>query len=432
MLIYRSLSLKVGLVLLIVFFVYSKEQVWAQASSAGDTTSLTSLLVKARQFAYNNGKANARTICRQILLRDSTYFDAAVLMGRTYTWDAKYDSARIVLNKVIGLSAGYYDAVDALIDVELFSDNYLKAIEYADIGLSYHPNDDTFLYKKAKAINYSGDSRKAITLLNQVLAKDPSNKPAVDLLLSIQKGQMINKLTLNYWIYTYSDIDPWSFASAAIGRKTSAFGSVILRYNYARRFGNDGHQFEIDAYPTIAKGVYMYFNVGISDKVNFPFSRLSVEPYFKLPASFELSLGMRYLNFDNKRFVALDSNKVVIFTGTIGKYLGNYWFSVRPYLTPGKDAWSESVSLTVRRYFGDADSYLSLIIGTGMSPDEQQYAYNPTTLYYLKSNKLNLEYQQKIASRFFLNCGTGFAREQVREGTTRDRYSFDIGVSYLF
>ena len=243
---------------------------------------------------------------------------------------------------------------------------------------------------------------------------------------------MINKLTLNYWIYTYSDIDPWSFASAAIGRKTSAFGSVILRYNYARRFGNDGHQFEIDAYPTIAKGVYMYFNVGISDKVNFPFSRLSVEPYFKLPASFELSLGMRYLNFDNKRFVAFDSNKVVIFTGTIGKYLGNYWFSVRPYLTPGKDAWSESVSLTVRRYFGDADSYLSLIIGTGMSPDEQQYAYNPTTLYYLKSNKLNLEYQQKIASRFFLNCGTGFAREQVREGTTRDRYSFDIGVSYLF
>lgn len=428
----RNLLLKVVVIFLLVLFVFSKGTVLAQVTSDGDNISLDSLLVQARQYAYNDGKAAARKICRQILMRDSTYWDAAVLMGRTYAWDSKYDSARIVLNNVIGQRAGYYDAVDALIDVEFFSDNYLKAIDYADIGLSFHPNDDTFLYKKAKALNKSGNSKKAVELLNKIYDRDPSNKAAADLLLSIQRGKMINKLTLNYWIYTYNDIDPWNFASAAIGRKTSMFGSVVLRYNYARRFGNNGHQLEIDAYPTIAKGIYVYLNAGISDKVNFPFSRLSVEPYFKLPASFEMSVGMRYLNFDSKRFVAFDSNKVVIFTGTIGKYLGNYWFSVRPYFTPGKDAWSESVSLTVRRYFGDADSYLSLIIGTGMSPDEQQYAYNPTTLYYLKSNKLSLEYQQKIATRFFLDCGTGFAREQIREGTTRDRYSFDIGVSYLF
>ena len=136
------------------------------------------------------------------------------------------------------------------------------------------------------------------------------------------------------------------------------------------------------------------------------------------------------MNFDDKRIAAFDSNKVMIYTATIGKYYGNYWFSLRPYLTPGKDGWSKSASLTVRRYLADADSYFSLIVGTGYSPDEQQYAFNPG--YYLKSNKIEIEYQQKLTSRFFVNCGTGFAREEIRAGTKRNRYTFDLGVSFLF
>jgi len=352
------------------------------------------------------------------------------LMGRTYAWDEKYDSARIVLNSVIEQRPGYYDAIDALIDAELLGDNYLRAIKYADIGLLYHPNDATFLYKKAKALNAFGDSEKASVILKQIIATDPSNKAAADLLLSIRKDKMVNKLTLNYWIYTFNDIDPWSFASAAYGRKTKTFGSVTVRYNYAKRYGNEGNQIEIDAYPTIAKGIYVYLNTGISNKKNFPYSRVSVEPYFKLPASFEMSVGFRYMNFDDKRIATVDSNMVMIYTGTIGKYYRDYWFSFRPYITPGKEGWSTSASITVRRYFADADSYLSLVVGTGISPDIQQYAYDPN--YKLKSDKIALEYQQKFASRYFLNCGTGFAQEEVRAGVKRNRYSFDIGVSYLF
>lgn len=420
---------KTGVLIGYLIFMFGLT-VTAQTIKHGNPVSIDSLFSKAREFAYNNGKPEARKICRQILSRDSTYWDAAVLMGRTYAWDNKYDSARIVLNEVIEKKAGYYDALDALIEVELLSNNYLMAIKYADMGLSNHPNEGAFLFKKARALNYSGKPKEASSILNQLLVIDPSNKEAMDLLLSIRIGKMVNKLTLNSWIYTFSDDNPWSFGSVAIGKKTKTFGTVILRYNYAQRFGNDGHQLEIDAYPTIANGVYVYLNAGISNKKNFPYSRFSMEPYFKLPSSFEFSLGFRYMNFDDKRIAAFDSNKIMIYTATIGKYYGNYWFSLRPYLTPGKDGWSKSASLTVRRYLSDADSYFSLIVGTGYSPDEQQYAFNPG--YYLKSNKIELEYQQKISTRFVLNCGTGFAREEIRAGTMRNRYSFDLGVSFLF
>jgi len=415
----------------VVFFIFfSSQTVSAQSTEVGDTVSSDKMLVKAREYAYNNRKSEARKICRQILHRDSTYFDAAVLMGRTYAWDGKYDSARFVLNHVIELRTGYYDALDALIDVENWSEKYATAIKYADMGLASHPDDPGFLCKKARALNNSGNSKGAVVILNQVLAINPSDKDASGLLLTIRKEKMVNKLTINYWTYTFNNDNPWNFASASIGRKTSDFGTVTMRYNFASRFGREGHQVEIDAYPAIAKGIYMYFNTGISDKKNFPFSRLSVEPYVKLPLSFEMSFGFRYLNFDDSRIAAFDSNKVVIYTGTIGKYYGDYWFSLRPYFTRGKARWSKSVNLTVRRYLADADSYLSLIMGTGISPDEQQYAFDPG--YYLKSSKIDIDYQQKIANRFFLNCGTGFAREEIRAGTKRNRFSFDIGVSVLF
>lgn len=414
----------------ILFFFLSELNVSAQTSASRDTTSLEAMFARARKFAYNNNKAESRKICRQILSSDSTYLDAAVLMGRTYAWDKRYDSARIVLCRVIEQKPGYYDAVDALIDTEFWGDNYPNSIKYSDIGLAYHPADDTFLYKKARALNSSGDSKKALEILNLILVANPSNKDAAGMQLSIRRNNMVNKLTINYWTDVFKDYDQWNFASAAIGRKVPKLGTVTLRYNYARRFGDDGHQIELDAYPAIAKGIYMYFSTAFSNRKNFPYSRFSMEPYFKLPSGFEMSLGFRYLNFDDKRIVTFDSSKVLIYTGTIGKYYGNYWFSLRPYLIHGKEKWSKSLNLTIRRYLSDADSYFSLVVGTGISPDEQEFAINPG--YYLKSNKISLEYQQKIAYRIILDGRTGFAKEEISAGIKRNRYSFDIGVSFLF
>lgn len=189
------------------------------------------------------------------------------------------------------------------------------------------------------------------------------------MLLDIKRDNRVTKIALNYWTDLFDDSSPWNFASASIGRKTPHLGSITLRYNYANRFGNNGQQLELDSYPAIYKGVYVYMSAVVSNKRNFPFSRISIEPYFKLPKSFEASLGIRYMNFDDTRLFALDSNKIFIYTGTIGVYFGNYWLSGRPYFTKGIDAWSTSASITIRRYFSNEDSYLPISAGTGRSPD---------------------------------------------------------------
>lgn len=427
----KASSIKLTGIFFIIFSVFLVYPAYAQTRNSEDTTSLESLLNKARELAYNKGRAEARKICFQILKRDSTYWDASVLIGRTYIWDSKYDSSRVVLTSVIVHKPGYFDAYDAIIDNELMADNYTSAIKLADEALVYHPDNESFLYKKARALNKLGKSKESTVLLSRILQIDPANKDAPKLLLDIKRAGRVNKFTMTYSTDMFKGSTPWTFASASIGRKTTHFGSVILRYNYANRFGNDGHQAEIDAYPAICKGIYVYFNAGVSNKKNFPYSRISIEPYFKLPKSFEASIGIRYMNFDANRIFALDSNKVLIYTGTIGKYFGSYWVSIRPYFTKGIDAWSKSASITVRRYFGDEDSFISLNVGTGMSPDERQYAFNPDMIF-LKSNKISLDYQQKIAHQLILYFGGGYAQEEISTGVKRNRFSLNAGISILF
>ena len=231
------------------------------ATVDGDTTDLSALLIKAREFAYNKGRIESRKLCKLILLHDSTYYDAAVLMARTYLWDDKYDSARVVLNKVINASPGYYDAMDALIDVDLMSDNNDGAIKSADLALTYHKDDNEFLFKKAKALNYKENPKQALVILTQILAKEPSNEDAKSLKASIIEGRRTQTVSIDYYTYTFSNDDPWYFGSVSIGKKIPKLGSVILRCNYAKRFGREGYQYELDCTVLFSPHVLFVFQI---------------------------------------------------------------------------------------------------------------------------------------------------------------------------
>jgi len=221
-------------------------------------------------------------------------------------------------------------------------------------------------------------------------------------------------------------------AYVQLSRHTKVLGTVIARLNFANRFGKQGTQFEMDAYPSIRKGMYAYINAGYSKNSLFPLTRFGFELYQKLPKGFEISGGFRYLNFDSISALKFDSSAVIIFTGSIGKYYGNYWFSVRPYLTPGKQGLSKSVSLSIRKYFSRPENYLSLAMGTGYSPDNRLKELYQTGNYYLQSQSISIDCQQLISKRFLMVCGIAFANEENYPGIFRNRYSMNIGLNYIF
>lgn len=390
------------------------------------------LFQAARKKAFNGERKEAREMLQFILESSPNYHDVRILLGRTYAWDGQRDAARKEFRTVLEKSPENLDALNAYTDVEMWDDQYEQAFVVAERGLKVYPNDEDLLYKKASILNSLKRDPEAILILNKLLTINPSHEKGNSLLKSIQLENLKYTGGVNYGLDLFSrTFDPAHYASASLGR-TNSWGSSIVRANYAHRFGTDGIQAEVDLYPRIVNGVYAYLNYGFSPSDLFPQHRIGAELYTKLPRSFEASAGLRYLYFDS-------DTKIAIFTGSIGWYVKDYWLSIRPYITPDKiTGTSVSASLTVRRYFSEAETYVGLSAGLGFSPDLRRIqsgsGLSSDAIYLLHSQRGGITVQKLVNDRTILNASLDFARQELifDEGNFVIITSFSVGVRRKF
>jgi cellulose synthase operon protein C len=83
--------------------------------------------------------------------------DIHLMLGRAFGLAGKIDSARQELNYVIQKNPKYRDAYIYLVNIETVACNYQQALEYADMGLKYYPNDRDLLLKKLDIYSKQGD-----------------------------------------------------------------------------------------------------------------------------------------------------------------------------------------------------------------------------------------------------------------------------------
>ncbi len=376
---------------------------------------------EARRLAFAGEREAARALCREILAAKPSHHDARVLLGRVHAWDRQYDEAREQFLIVLRAKPDFADARVALVDTELWADNPGGALDALVDGLRRQPNSEKFLLRKARAERDLGRLSDAAVTLDQLLRVSPGDADAAKLMESVRQVGMRSKASLTYG---FTDIDsfsnPWHQASFALGHRTSR-GSVIVRANYANRFREDTAQYEIDAYPRLAKGLYAYVNYGYSSHRFFPKNRVGGELYANLPHGVELSGGFRWLQFE--------SSEVTIYTGTIAKYQGNYWISLRPYITPKSEGTSQSYNLTVRRYFGGPDNYLGVTAGTGSSPGE---ITSTIDLARFDSRKVALRGQKAFGGLFMFKFSAGYSWEKLAFSRDRRQFNFGVGLERRF
>jgi YaiO family outer membrane protein len=345
---------------LFLFFCTKNNFVKAQDSLSSD-----GLFQIARKAAFEeNNYTKAKEYCNRVLEISPDYTDVTVFLGRIYSWNKQYDSARINFQKVLDQKADYEDASVAYADMEYWADNNKKALSIIDSALVYHPQSNDLLLRKAKVLNALRDYKGAHKIVNDILEEDKTNTEARVLAARLYNNAALNKVGISY-DYFYFDkqfADPWHLVSLDYSRLTK-MGSIIGRINYANRFGKNGVQYEVDAYPHISKTFYAYANFGYSENVGvFPQWRAGFSLYANLPRSFELELGSRFLYF---------SSPTNILTGYLGKYYKNYLLGIKAYITPVDNSVSQSYSALARYYFGGADDFVGLSIGTGIYPDER-------------------------------------------------------------
>lgn len=419
-----------------IFILLQLSPAFAQQNVESGKMNLTQEFKRAQKMAFEGNREEARLICAAILKENPKYYDARILRGRTLAWDKKYEESRKELLIVLEDDFDNRDAVLALIDLEKWSGDLSKALFYCDYGQSFYPREEKFLIQKIKLQQQSGLEDKSLQTINDLLEINPGSEEGNELFKKYTSAFSKYTVSLKHDFEHFSEpyVRRWHITSLQLSKRNS-WGSLIGRVNFGDLV-SDGEglwskdvakQFEVDAYPRTTATAYMYLSYGYSPDNLFPQHRAGAEWYQKLPNKFEASAGLRFMRFNGSS----GAKNVFIYTGSLGKYYRNYWFSLRGYFTPKNSDVSRSFIFTTRRYLRDAKQYVGIELGTGTSPDEARGNVSDFSTYKYDSWKVKLSYQdQLLDKRLTYLLRAGFEKEEYQVNEKRNILSFSIKLSY--
>jgi YaiO family outer membrane protein len=373
----KTIQLTVFLCFTMIFKMYSQQPVY---NGNPDTS-----FEIARKLAFSDQRKQAQDTLILILTKHPNYNEIRSFLATTYSWDGNYRKARNEFAQVIKNDQKNKENWVAAIKNESWSDSYADAIRMADNALKFFPDDAEITILKANATEKTYKPLESLTIIESILEKNPNDQKALDYKASLSQTLLNNTIGIRAAVDLYSKVfDPMQYYTLSYGRQTK-YGSIIGKLNFNRRFNENGTQIEVDLYPKITKGLYAYVNVGFANTFLFPDLRYGAELYKSLPHSLELSAGFRTLKY---------STTTNIYTGSIGWYTGNSYWSLRPYFTPGDGGTSSSVAINYRKYRSDASNYMSFTFSMGVSPEVNQFIFSATdaAIINLKTQRLNAGY----------------------------------------
>lgn len=392
------------------------------------------LFSKAKQLAFNNKYQSARDIARLVLQINEKYHDARILIGRTYAWEHKYDSARYEINKVLQLDSINKDAIDAFVDLETWSNNYISGIAFCDLGLKFYPGDKNFLLKKAKLLLLLNKEEEARAVLALLLNSNQNSYEVNTMLNSLKKfhNQFNIEHTFDFFKTPY--VWRWHLTSLQyqMNNKTGVF---LCKLNFGQLVADGDHylsspnvQLEVEAYPIINPTTYIYADYAYSWFSFFPMHRFGLEPFKTINNNIEISAGLRLLIFNQ----APGFSYIPILTGSFSKYYGNNWISFRPYITfsPNHEtSWASY--LFYRYYLSSKNNYIGIMAGYGISPDDRN---NSGIIEHFNSDSYHLRFdiQHHITNRILFRFMSEFIFESYLPNLYHNRFVNNLFLSYYF
>jgi YaiO family outer membrane protein len=373
---------------------------------------------QARKMAFNKQRKEAQALLKRIIAKYPNYLDLRSFLANTYSWDGDYKKAREGFGFTLKKDPKRKLDWIAAIKNEFYAELPYRAQELIRKALFHFPSDTEILYQKARSEEKLNRPEEALHTLDEIISLDKENKNALSYKESLTNSLRFNTVGVSYAtiFYNNNDRSQSHYSTLKYSRQTK-YGSITGKLNYSRRFETDSYQYEVDLYPRIVEGLYAYVSAGFSNSDFFPKLRYGAELYKSLPYSLEASFGFRGLEF---------STTTIIYTGSVGWYTGNSYWSFRTYITPGDDGSSKSGTLTYRKYYSDADNYFSLSIGAGFSPEVERFPVNidQAIVFDLQSQKITGGYS--FTSKNKKNAWS------TSLGIYREEKSFSRGEYYLF
>jgi len=308
------------------------------------------VLAKARALSKQDEPDKAISLLNEYLQTNPEDSDALVLLGLICSWNHHYDDGRHAFSAVLAADPDYKDAVLGLTNLEIWDGNLGRAEQVIRAGLVWRPQDADYkaAFAKVKA--------------QQSPPKDPAEAAILNGGGKSKDGPSWETGIVESNIWFSDQRSSWHETAVDISHHFTN-GWVTATFSHASWFGEGSNLIDIESYPRIRPGTYAFVEAAFSpDATLYARRRFGAEIFQSLPKGFEASLGIRYMRFNSNTF---------LYTGSAGKYFGNYWILARTFVSPDVTyGWSKSLQVSLRRYFADADHFIGVRVGVGASPFE--------------------------------------------------------------
>jgi YaiO family outer membrane protein len=383
-------------------------------------TFVDELYDKAEEEARAGNWEHARQYARKVLAEEPENYPASLLITQTYAWENKFDSARIATRELAAKHPNNYDILDLAVNIEIWNRKYKDAIIQVDKALSMYPRDGNFLYKKAWIQYLSKEYKSALQTLNKLFEINPDHEEGNELYKNIMENH-------RYRDYVFLESYFEHFKKPYLSRKliTSAGLSKWTKYGNYKAEVNMGNelpyeslalQYEVEAYQQLFPTNYLLLNYAFSaDDDLFPEHRGAFEFFQRLPKGFEISLGVRFLYWDDFTW---------IYTGSVSWLKDKNYLAFRPFFNYNGSRWISSYTFTYRRYFSPKEDYVYAMAGFGTYSDNFiHFNDNPGSSYMAQLGMLKF-----ITVRWFVLASVGYAYDDGY----RNRFQAQAGVRYYF
>jgi len=353
---------------------------------------------RMRELAAAGDYSDAKQIGNMLLEENDAYHDVALYLARILGWESSFDSAYMLIDRVIAMEPGLYEAYATCVDLAYWENNLEKLETCAGSATELEP-DSAGVFDRYMVALQQGQSRSDQLELFGYYSYDHFSEPYVR---------------------------NWHMLTAG-GEIPFKYGKLIPSVNGGYMAGGASPatdlQINLDAYLNLGKTTYALLAYGFSPngELNyFPGQRAAAEVWQALPKGFGISAGLRYFYWD-QNFTFL--------TFSAEKYAGNYWFSFRNYLFFKDYGVSGSYYLSARRYFDTRFNYLTLTLGYGTAPDEPINVISD--LERLNAVSGRLEFSKKLTPGIRGVAMVGYAWEEYADQEYRSRIDMRLGAYFV-
>ena len=432
-------------------FIFGLLCFWGGAQDLAYNDAQENPYVKAYKLVGQGNHKSAKKLLAQELSENPDNMEARSLLARTYSWTGQYNKARDEFNKITSTRRNSRDVWISAIKNELYAGQDATALGLSNKAMGYFKSDPEIerlskiaferinnkKYPKLAWYNQDADLKtsevshtKSKEKIIPIEKEDSDAQSATKIIpkTPVDKEAQNNRIAINNSFTIFDQrYDPMIYSSVSFKRQTLA-GSIIPRINYSNRLGKHGVQYDLDFYPKFSKRLYAYINYGYSKASIYPNHKVVGDLYVNLPGAIEFSAGGRFIN--------TDSQNISVITNSLGYYRGNYYFSLRSYITPRPQNLTRlSGNILVRKYLKDAENYLGVNIGMGVSPELRQLTSGDEllaeTFLYIESQRISFHYQfsAKKTSNIY-RAYLGVARQELAFDSGNFFWGVSTGITY--